>query len=217
MVTIGATPLVAQTMLARPIARLTRERPNIRVRIVSRPTPLIASLLHGEFDFVLTMAGDEQPLHELEIRPFYDDHLVLVARRGHPVTRIKQPTPRELQHFTWLLPLAGNSHRLRFERAFEVDGIDAPQAIVEAGTSAAILELAAQTDHVGLVPELAVVGLPRSGALSIIRLNSPLMVRSISVIWRKNQVISPAALRLMQLLEAARPSLYRPRPRSRRQ
>ena len=199
-VTIAMPPIIAETALPKAIAQLSVECPNLRVHIIARSAGLITSLLEGEFDFILTTPAEEQPVRELELRPLYRDRLMIVARAGHPVTAMKYPSPRDLQNFTWILPEPHNYHRTRLDRAFEAEGIAPPQPAIECSLSAVVRQLAASSNHIGIVPEVAL--LPPTADIVGVHLNSPFMIRSISMIWRKSQVLSPAAKRLMELIEA---------------
>ncbi len=194
IVTIGSPPLIAVEVLPPVVVALAKEHPGLHVRVITSSDAISDRLLAGEFDFGLDLLGAMPGDSGLKERHLFNDRLVLIARKGHPVGRLSAPTPQDLQSFEWILPLPGNRHRRRLIQLFEVAGLTPPTAAIECSTTEFIKTIVSQTDYLGIVARIALH--PQIDAadrkLQIIELDSPSMLRPVGLVWRQGQVLTPA-------------------------
>jgi len=199
---VGVLPLIGSDILAESVATLTRDHPDIRVRVVSdMSNELVADLAKGEYDFVLGIAGAELARLGLTQKVLFHDHLVVVMRSGHPLARLKKVAPRDLVACPWVLPDQHSEHRRRIDAFFEGSNLAPPFAAIESNSAAFVKELIARSDYVGILPASAVRAEQNTGALRIIEFHSSFTTRAIGLIRRGNSEPSPVCALLMQKLE----------------
>ena len=200
-VTIGGPPLIAQHLFPEIIVRTTKAYPNLRIRIVEQIDDLFSSLLDGKFDLLaatLTSEGQQSGLNHMWM---LDDHLVIVARPGHAVTKLKSPRARDLTSFNWIFSSIGNLHRNRLERFFESENVPLPKAVAETSAPEMVRSIVVQTDCIALMAKMGAQADLDAGILEHVEIESPFMLRSISMLWRSTHPLSPAASRVMDIVK----------------
>lgn len=207
VVTIGASPLTASRILPDAIARLTRERPGVFVRVVTTSADLVPGLLANDYDIVVKALTQDTPDRGIRQRILFSDRMIIVARRGHPLTRRKAIRAEDLQAYPWVLPRPGNLHRGCLERFFEAEGLRPPRVAVECSTTGVITGMVRRSDCLGVIAEIA---LDRRGggrgaaeaALAALKIDSPFLTRSIGLLWREHDMLTPATQVMVSAIEA---------------
>ena len=208
---VAAPPILASTFLTNVVLKVIEEKPKLQIRLATQGIDFTSSLLSGEFDLVVNVLSEELGALDLQQKFLFDDHLVVVTNLKHPLASAKRISLRQLYPYSWILPERGNPHRIRIERLFEAEGLTPPTPSIECNLATFIKTIALQSDFIGIV---AMSAFPReelreSKRLAIIEIASPLMVRSIGVIWRKNQVLSPPARLFIETLESVSQEFHR--------
>lgn len=202
-VVIASPPLVAIEVLPSIMIKLVKDHPGLRVRVTTASDAVSERIMAGEFDFGIDLLGATGSDSGLIERRLFNDRLVLIARRGHPVTRLVSPSPQELRAFEWVLPVPGNRHRRRLEQLFELAGLTPPTAAIECSTTAVLKAIVGQTDYLGIVAKMALH--PDADTadrkFKVIAIDSPSMSRPIGLVWRQSQVLTPAIRIVMRALE----------------
>lgn len=199
-VTIGGPPLIAQHLFPEIIVRTTRAYPNLRIRIIEQIDDLFSSLLDGKFDLLAATMTSEARQTGLNSMWMLDDHLVVVARPQHPVTKIKSPRAKDLTEFNWVFSGTGNLHRKRLERFFESENVPLPRAVAETSAPELIRSIVVQTDCIALMAKMGAQADLDAGILEHVEIDSPFMLRSIAMLWRSTHPLSPAANRVMDVV-----------------
>ena len=199
-VTIGGPPLIAQHLFPEIIVRTTRAYPNLRIRIIEQIDDLFSSLLDGKFDLLAATMTSEARQTGLNSMWMLDDHLVVVARPQHPVTKIKTPRAKDLTEFNWVFSGTGNLHRKRLERFFESENVPLPRAVAETSAPELIRSIVVQTDCIALMAKMGAQADLDAGILEHVEIDSPFMLRSIAMLWRSTHPLSPAANRVMDVV-----------------
>lgn len=208
VVTIGASPLTASRILPDAIARLTRERPGVFVRVTTTAADLVPGLLANDYDIVVKALAQDTPDRGIRQRILFSDRVIVVARRGHPLTRRKAVRPHELQSYPWVLPRPGNLHRRCLERFFEAEGLLPPRVAVECSTTGVITGMVQRSDCLGVIAQIALdrrTSGQRSGeapALAALNIDSPFLTRSIALLWREHDMLTPATQGMVGAIEA---------------
>jgi DNA-binding transcriptional LysR family regulator len=195
---VAAPPLIATEIVADAVTRLLLDKPRLQVRVFTYATDMVPGLLAGEFDFIVNVVTREPPLG-IEQKHLFDDRLVVLARKGHPITRLRKILPRDVQPLDWILPIHPNLHRRRLESLFEAEGLPPPRPIIECIDTAFMRRAVRQSDHLAVI---AKIGVPDARGLTMIELQSPFMAREIGVMWRRHSVLSPSSKLLMLALDA---------------
>jgi DNA-binding transcriptional LysR family regulator len=201
IVSIAAPPVIANEFFAGPILRLKAEHPQVEIRAVTRNAGLIEALLSGQYDFIAWAANADTELPGLERRTVHLDRLVVIARPGHPAIAGGNVTMDALKNCSWILPGTHHLHRQRLDHAFEAAGIGRPHIAIECDDTALIKRMVTASDHIGLVPQIAVDRDAKAGLIDTATLESNLLIRPIALLWRQNQVLSSPARLLMSFIE----------------
>jgi DNA-binding transcriptional LysR family regulator len=204
-----ATADVGQVVrLPQIVAALAAEMPRARLRVLSIDTLFAAGGLAGPEIDVSIGAGEKGPgIHAL---PLYQEHIVLVARAGHPTVgaRVTRPALAALRHVEVQVAPGRGSRPLA--AAYATLGVAREVAVV-VPTFTAAAAIVAGTDLVASLPDSLVNVLgPR---LALRRVTTPLapVGTAINLLWHERTHQDPA-------LSAFRDLLVRtlgPRPRKR--
>lgn len=182
---VGAMPLCRARLLPDAITKVLADHPNAHVTVVEGAhRELVEQLRDGHIDMAIGALRTPLPGDDLEQRPLIEDHLVVVARGGHPLAGPRLPPKGELARYRWLVGLPGSPLRDHWERMF--DDTERPPAPVDCGSVMVIRALLMQSDCLTLLsPEQIGMEL-ETGMLALV--GSPLdaHVRTIGVTVRRD-------------------------------
>lgn len=201
VITIAGPPLITTEFLPEVLVRLSDERPNLQLRVVSQNHELFTALLAGQFNLVVGMLYNEVPKVGLTKEWIFDDRLVLVMRPDHPAARLKKCRPPDLMGYRWALADSVTWHRRRLELYFEQYGLGIPRSSIESPDPTILKSVIMRTDLIGVISKLGVEREVAQGLLKIVDIDSPLMLRPIGVIRRENDLPSPAIDAFMRITE----------------
>jgi DNA-binding transcriptional LysR family regulator len=199
-VRVAAGPLVSSEILSRAAVKFLREKPDVRIKIHTAIGNQLPGLMAGQFDFILAQLPLGSSINGLLQHELINDRISVIARSGHPLARRKRVLARDLLEYRWVLPEVNHSHRIRFSRVFEAEGLPMPEADLECGSTEFIKAVVSRSDHLGLI---ASMGIKRDIDPRIVEISmaSPFMVRPIGIVWRRNQVLSSSSLTLMSAIQ----------------
>jgi len=200
-VTIAGPPLIMTELLPEALVRIARERPTLKIRVVSQNRELFTRLLDGDFSLVVAMLYNEMPKRGLAKHWLFDDRLVLAMRPDHPLARRRKLKPADLLEQKWVFREPDNWSQRRLELYFEQNGLPLPRAQVESRDPAVIKSLIMLSDHIGMMAKLGIEKEVAQGLLKCIEIDSPLMLRPIGIVQRDNEPVSPAIVFVIRLIE----------------
>lgn len=195
---IGAMPLARARLLPLAIARYHAERPAARIEIEEGPHgELIERLRDGRLDFLIGALRDPAPGPDVVQEALFDDRLVIVAGRGHPLAGRKAPSLERLASYPWVVARPG-APLLRVWRAlFEDAGVPVPDAPVTCGSVMLIRGLLGVSDFLTLLSPHQIGG---QGDLAQIGDPIEKTRRPIGLTMRADWRPAPAQLGFIQLL-----------------
>ena len=195
-VSLSCSPTIAETRLARVLAAFEREYPGIEVSVRELTSEaLFSSVRNREVDFGI---GPVIETSEFHFEPLLDDPLyALVPKRFLSTTKETIPLAT-LTNMPLLVLNAATALRamlettmkdrhLAFTTRYEFTQAQTLISMAGAGLGAAILPKVALPQKID----------PSTYALRIV---NPILVRQVAVITSKGQSLSPASIRLVQLL-----------------
>jgi DNA-binding transcriptional LysR family regulator len=200
-ITVAGPQLIMMELLPQVLTRLSQERPKVQVRVIAQNKELFSDLLEGKFSLVVAMLYDEIPKQGLEKQWLFDDRLVLVMRPDHPLASRRKVGARDLLDQKWVFTDSDNWSQRRLNLYFEQEGLMLPKARVESRDFAIMRSIIMTSDHIGMISRLGVENELRKGLLKSIEIDSPLMLRPIGIVRRKNEPISPAVKSLLRIIE----------------
>jgi DNA-binding transcriptional LysR family regulator len=119
-VVIGAMPMAGSYELAEATRTFMSAYPSVKVRLVSAEyDKLLADLTHSRIDMIFGILRKPEWADDVSEEVLFKDSYCLVARPGHPLTRLEEVTPEELARYEWVVPTRGTPRRTRIEAIFE--------------------------------------------------------------------------------------------------
>lgn len=150
---IGATPVAAFSLLPIVLARFKTSRPQVRVSITDgMGSTLFQQLRQGDLDFVFGRIDETFDPHEFTADILFNDSLVVVARRDHPLTKARARSRPNLDALEWILPSGDNPARAAFQRAFYQRSGKTPRSTIDSNSFVTMLTIISQTDLMGIAP-----------------------------------------------------------------
>jgi len=198
-VTIGCVFSAVHHFLP-PVIRAFRDKhPNVLVRIIEEGADeVLASVKHGEADLAVNYIGMQDP--EVEFAPLLKEPYVLACPAGHPLARRRSVRWEELAQY----PLARVSHasrnRLFIDQALaELPPL--PRPTIEVRHVSTLIGLVESGLGLAVVPRLTVP--LRPAAVVGVKLDKPVVNRTLAIVRRRGRSLSPAAAAFARLLTSA--------------
>jgi DNA-binding transcriptional LysR family regulator len=205
-VRIGSGPIAADHLLPELCRLALADSSDITISIVVGPSwDLRDKLRDGTLDILigLTAEGDANFISS----PIVEDVVVVAARRGHAIHKAKKVTMESLLAYAWALPSANIPSRQWLDTAFTSHGLDAPRIQIEAGSIPMLPRMIARTDLLSFVSRFTLAQ-HRGRALKEVQLPATTLRRKLGATCRREGYLSPAALRIMEILRTEGESLF---------
>lgn len=200
LIVVGAMPLSRSYLLPKAIARFRALRPHLPVHVVEGPyDDLLAGLRRGEIDFTIGALRDPAPIGDVEQQTLFEDSLVLVARRGHPLLRESRVDLERLAAFPWIVAREGAPARTQFDRLFTPLG-RGPSSLVVTGSMILMRELLAETDHLGCISRHQAEPEILRGLMSVLPFPMPGTERPIGLTLRAGWLPTRAQAEFLDIL-----------------
>ena len=180
------------------IKKFLHDFPSVNVRVEYRRSNLVyEDILHNSVDFGLVAFPVKQ--RQIEILPFRNDHLVLIAHPQHPLAKRGDEEMKDLagQKFIGFDPdiptrkavdIIFREHKLDIEPVMEFDNIETVKRAVE-------------IDHgVAIVPMATVLQEQKQGTLAVMSFKGKDFTRPLAILHRKGRVLTPAMKKFIETL-----------------
>ena len=180
------------------IKKFLHDYPSVNVRVEYRRSNLVyEDILHNSVDFGLVAFPVKQ--RQIEMLPFRNDHLVLIAHPGHQLAKcgaieMKQLTAQRFIGFDPDIPTRKavdqifRDNKLEIEPVMEFDNIETVKRAVE-------------IDHgVAIVPQATVLQEVKQGSLVAIHFKGKDYTRPLAILHRKGRVLTPAMKKFIEIL-----------------
>jgi DNA-binding transcriptional LysR family regulator len=191
---IGATPVAAFSLLPTVLARLKKSRPQLQASVTDgMGSSLYQQLRQGDFDFVFGRIDEDIDPHEFSTDVLFNDSLVVVARRDHPLAKARPAQKINWEKTEWILPSGDNPARTAFHKTFYARTGKAPRSTIDSNSFVTMLTVISQTDLLGVAPHhiFSVAWLQREFTVLDLGLKFP--VQPTGVIRRARSVPSAVA------------------------
>jgi len=198
-VTIGCVFSAVHHFLPPVIRAFRQKHPKVLVRIIEEGADeVLASVKHGEADLAVNYIGMQDP--EVEFTPLLKEPYVLACPAGHPLARRRSVRWEELAQY----PLARVSHasrnRLFIDQALaELPPL--PRPTIEVRHVSTLIGLVESGLGLAVVPRLTVP--LRPAAVVGVKLEKPVVNRTLAIVRRRGRSLSPAAAAFARLLTSA--------------
>jgi len=182
-ISIGNIPHSGTQILSAAIDRLLASYPNARVDVVDdHYDVLLNDLRAGKLDLLFGVLRRPAWAVDVTEERLFDNPYVPVARSGHPLTRLKKLTLRDLAAYDWIMPAQGTPRRQAFERMF-AGPPRAPTVSIETTSLPIYRSVLATSDRLTLMSRLAMPQNDKAG-LTVLPFRSPHLTRSDGIVSR---------------------------------
>ncbi|CUW28361.1 LysR family transcriptional regulator [Streptomyces reticuli] len=174
-------------------------RPGVKVRLFQAPVDSMRQHLRSaEVDFAIA----SQPLAGPELRSveLVREEVWLAVPPGHRLAGRERVAVAELAAEDFVSTRAGHWQRALLERLFAREGLT-PRVVCEGDEAAATPGLIGAGLGIGLMPAVARRALGDDGPVTWLRLDAPDCHRTLTLVWRKDAYLSPAARDFRRLAE----------------
>lgn len=198
-VRIGSGPITADQLLPSVCRLLFAEAKDVSLQIViGWSDDLHTALKSGQLDLIVASVAKDDPA--LVSIPLINDEVIVVANAKHPIFK-KRVRMSDLNAYRWILPGSLASTRRWIDHAFELQGLPPPQVQIEANSISLLPGVIAQTNLLGFISKRSMQTAQLHTALREVKLKETTLRRSFGIAYRKDGYLSPAARRLVTLLE----------------
>ncbi len=180
------------------IKKFLHDFPSVNVRVEYRRSNLVyEDILHNAVDFGLVAFPVKQ--RQIEVLPFRNDHLVVIAHPQHPIAKRSEIEIKDLmgQKFIGFDPdiptrkavdQIFREHKLEIEPVMEFDNIETVKRAVE-------------IDHgIAIVPQATVTQEAKQGTLAVLQFKGREFTRPLAILHRKGRVLTPAMRKFIETL-----------------
>jgi DNA-binding transcriptional LysR family regulator len=203
-VVVGTLLAASPRLLPIAVERLLEDRPKVAIKIVEGTNEvLMPALLSGEIDMVVGRLPSHRHRSKITQEKFFDERVVAVAGRQHPLCGVANISFEQLMPFGWILPPVETTLRRQADQYFIRQQQYVPSIAIESVSYLANRSLLRSHDFVGLMPaDVAALDI-NNGLLSLLDWDVPFGAGPVGVSHRGEQSLSPAGSTFLNALRAA--------------
>ncbi len=205
-VRVGSVTGAAVAFVVTSVQKLKHDASGADINIAVAPSEtLIEGLLSGEFDFVLSRIPPAHDRRQFEFMHGRSETVLFIVRPEHPLLTLKIRRLEHLRNYSWVIEGPGTPMREAVEQAFIERAIPLPDEIVNTTSLLVMIAYLQTSDAISPVSsEVADLLLSsKAGGMAIIRFNDPITIEPYYLIQKKDQLVSPLATRLRDLVVEA--------------
>lgn len=205
VVRIGAGPAWLRRHLPEVIAKVVSTRPELKITVIGGfDEALLRGLRRGDFDFVVAETPWSQNANDLEVEIVSNVDLCVVAREGHPLSKMDRILITDLLNYPWVLPVDVTRARQRLNALFMSHNISPPEPSVETESMAFMVAMVRSSLALTYTTSTAVEP-PDGAGLIALYIKELASERNAAIIRRRSSWTSPtAALVLDELRQFCR-------------
>jgi DNA-binding transcriptional LysR family regulator len=206
---IGTVINPGTNLVPQAIAAVKREFPDILIAVeMDYSRPLVARLLDGKLDIVIGRILGPEGIDTLEFEPLADEPHVVIARAGHPLSRLPRLDHAQLAECGWILPPPGSMLRGKLDGVFLGRVLAPPRNLVETTSLAVTTHLLQYSDLLTALPAEAAAPYCRAGLLTQLPIELGVRMEYFGIIRQRDRALSPGAERVLEALRATAKRVY---------
>ena len=198
---VGTSDTNALYFLPTRVRKFARSMPDVRVFIHCRSSDDVAeSIERGELDLGIVTLPVARP--GLDVRPLFEQRLVLVVPKQHPLSGKMRTSLDQLRGEPMVLIQGETRTGAQMRRYFQEKGFE-PATVMDSGSFEVVKQYVAEGVGVSIIPELALTAADKR---RLVQVHLPGLPRvAIGVVWRSGGYLSPAAQAFLRILLDEKP------------
>jgi DNA-binding transcriptional LysR family regulator len=206
---LGTVVTSATNLVPMAVARLKASHPRIRVNIeMGFSEEMVRGLLDRRLDVIIARLHTSQDLMDLAFEALVEEPHGMIARKGHPLARVRELAWCDLVQQVWVLPPPGNVLRDHLTRFFLEEGVDLPHEVVETASLPIITSLLRLSDMVAPLALEVVRPYCETGLLTILPIRLDVRLGAAGIVTRHERDLSPGAIAMLNALREVAGELY---------
>ncbi|MBF5007324.1 LysR substrate-binding domain-containing protein [Diaphorobacter caeni] len=208
-VRLGFVPSLDPALLAQSIDRMTASSP--AVRFVTREgssVELLAELDAGKLDLVFGRVLHAEQARMYETRTIYSESFSIVCGADHALARDASRRWSDLCAVAWVMPPRGTPLRDLTDQIFLRKKLRPPVVTVESTSFHHMSRLMACSRLVGVLPKSIAEAGERANGLVQLQKGLKQDIVPITLLWRKDTELHPAALRFIDTVSETAHALH---------
>jgi DNA-binding transcriptional LysR family regulator len=192
------------------IALFQQQTPDVRVdQSYGYAAELIDKLRNGTLDVAILPLQKESVPADLEFQPILAGLNVIACRAGHPLTRKKLVTPREIEQYAWIAPPADSPLYKDLRRALKNIGTEDFRISFSGGSLASVIEVLSGSDSLTVLPYSVVFMMRDKAQITALSLEIGHPDRELGLLAGRAHNPTPATQRFQSFVTAQFESLSR--------
>ncbi len=203
-VVVGTLLAAAPNLLPNAIEILLTDRPKVAIKIVEGTNDaLMPALFSGEIDMIVGRLPTYRARAELVQEKLFDERIVAVVGRQHPLAKKKKVRFGQLKPFGWILPPLETTLRRQVDQFFVSQNQYIPTTVLESVSYLTNRSLFQTHDFVGLMPEHVLSYDIDYGLLVEVDWTVPFGKGPVGISYRGLDSLSPAGAEFLGALRKA--------------
>jgi DNA-binding transcriptional LysR family regulator len=199
---LAASSIPGEHLLPALLSAFGQERPHIRVSAtISDSMGVLAQVERGEVNLGLVGRKTDNP--QLEFRYLASDRMVLAVPPGHPLSKRKKVSVKQLPRYQLVLREVGSGLRHCFEKSLDKAGLSLAdlRVVLELGSNEAIKEAVLRGVGIAILSTYAVQKELRAGKLHALEVYDLHCDRDMYVVHDRRRVLPLPARLFLHFLE----------------
>ena len=208
-VNLGVLPAAAVALVPRVIARLQSVSTAVTVGVrEGTMDALLPALRAGDIDLTVGVLP-ERPLGiEFGAETLWEDPIVAVVRRNHPLTHLPSPGWKDLAGHSMVLPPPGTFTRGPIDACLAYHGVVVPRQHVESVSTMTNVGTLQLTDSIGFLSRDLARHFEGLGVLSLLPIEAPHATMRVGLIWKSDRRPTEAQRLVRALFQEAAEALH---------
>jgi DNA-binding transcriptional LysR family regulator len=188
---LGTTKTYARYFMPFLISSFHKAYPHIKINLDEGSSrDMIYSLVGFKKEVAVIAKAEDHP--EVNFIPFGKEEMVIIASKGHPLTRKGKITFKELSAEPFIMKENGSGTRKLVEELFARENC-IPNVLMETSNTEFIKQLVQRGEGISFLVREAVIAEIGKGKLTAVPLKGRKIFMDVSIAYLKNQVLSPSA------------------------
>jgi len=177
---LSATPV----LLPRAIAALHQRTPSVQIELAEGLlSPFIEQLKRRDIDLVIGPLDGRAYRSGLCTEWLMTDTFVVVARRGHPLTKLASPCWKDTESYPWILPPPNILSRSWLDQSFVQANMSPPRPQVETSSLVTLLSLLQERHYIATLTRSLAQLYEQLKLISIVRIPFELASGPVGMLW----------------------------------